>query len=1219
MEIKTLFDSNKDIYRTIEKVITYGVSQEERLKAEISEYVVTESIEEQFEKLLSRMQSAMEAGGQNEVGVWVSGFYGSGKSSFTKYLGLAFDDNIKIDGTPFIQHLQDRFKKATTKALLNSVSKRFPAAVLMLDLASEQLAGATMEEVSTVLYYKVLQWAGYSRNLKVAAFERKLKKENRHDEFLQAFSDYTEGLEWDDYRNDELIVDSVIPDIAHQMYPTLFKTASSFTTEASEVIRFENDRVKEMIEIAREASGKEHIIFIIDEVGQYVGSRNNLILNLDGLAKNLKDIGDGKVWVIGTAQQTLTEDDPKASLNSPELYKLKDRFPIQIDLEANDIKEICYTRLLSKSPAGENTLGELFDNHGQALRNHTKLVDARAYGADFDKQTFINLYPFLPAHFDLLLHLLGALAKSTGGIGLRSAIKVIQDVLVEGADGTTPIANQPVGWIANTVTLFDALKKDIEKGYPALYQSVGKVKIRFSDSELHQDIAKTVCVLQILGNLPISLQNVTSLMHAGITSASNADAVKKAVDELINDPIVPFGEQDGNLLFFSEKLNNIEQERATIPLRPIELRRIQNESLKEAYSPLPSTNLHGSLSVQTGLKAQASGGGVPASLSGERNSVQTIVELVDPKDYEATKIRLTSESREKTAQHTIFAFGRTTPEMDDLISDIYRCREIANKYRNEPDQEVKEYCAGQSEIAKRKLSELERLLKRSLLQGSFIFRGEVTAVESLNQDLIEAGRKHLASVAAQVFDRYNEAPVRVNTNLAEKMLSINTLSGITSDIDPLGLVQRTGGSPSINIEHKAITSIRDIIERQGSIDGKRLSDIFTEAPYGWSQDTLRYLIAAMLLAGGIKLKSAGREIIVRGQQAIDALKTNNTFKTVGVSLREERPSMEVLARSAERLTELSGDSVVPLEDEISKAAVKLLPTLQYKYSSLTEKLKSLGLVGAERVDVLASNIKDVISSDGSDVSARLGGEDSDFYNSLKWAADLLRALQNGLEDTLLDLQKHRNGLASLPDSGSPHQLKTELADQLSDVSERLKQNDFFKYSTELASHLTAIKSRVRDTAITMQKEQAERINDAEQDLVNVAEWQELTVPEQQAVFSDLENLALVVSEDLVGLRQLVNQEYNIQSQLNDIKQRIVRMGQQRVKDKLIQEQQTGTEEVKKITRSLKTRARITNIDDLKKVIAQLEQMRQELQYAHEFELLLSLDSSDSDPSSNDKA
>src|SRR4051794_9424215 len=78
MTIRTLFDPNKDIYRPIEKVISYGASQEGRLKTEISEYVVTDSIEEQFRKLLDRMQLAMETGGDNEVGVWVSGFYGSG-------------------------------------------------------------------------------------------------------------------------------------------------------------------------------------------------------------------------------------------------------------------------------------------------------------------------------------------------------------------------------------------------------------------------------------------------------------------------------------------------------------------------------------------------------------------------------------------------------------------------------------------------------------------------------------------------------------------------------------------------------------------------------------------------------------------------------------------------------------------------------------------------------------------------------------------------------------------------------------------------------------------------------------------------------------------------------------------------------------------------------------------------------------------------------------
>lgn len=1210
MEIKQLFDDKKDIYRTIEKVITYGASQEERLKSEISEYVVTDSIEEQFEKLLSKMQGAMEAGGENEVGVWVSGFYGSGKSSLTKYLGFALDDSITVDGAPFIQHLQNRFKKQTTKQLLSTVARRFPAAVVMLDLASTQLADASMKEVSTVLYYKILEWAGYSQNLKVAAFERRLKKEGRYDEFLKIFAEQLGGEQWDGYRNDPLVVDSVVPEIAHQMYPNFFKTAESFSTVTEDWVVFTDQQVEEMLEIAREATGKEYIIFIVDEVGQYVGSRQNLILNLQGLSENLKKIGDGKVWFLATAQQRLTEDDSKAALNSQQLYKLKDRFPIQIDLEANDIKEICYSRLLGKSTSGETELGNLFDKHGQALRQNTKLVDARAYGADFDKQTFINLYPFLPAHFDILLHLLGALAKSTGGIGLRSAIKVIQDVLVEGADHSTPIANQPVGWLATTVTLFDALKKDIEKGYLSLYQSVGKVKIRFPDSELHQDIAKTVCVLQILGNLPISVQNVTSLMHGGVADASAADQVKKAVEELISDAIVPLGEQDGNLCFYSEKLNDIEQERGTIPLRAVELRRIQNETLREAYSPLPSTHLNGTFSVQTGLKAQTSSG-VPASLSGERNTVQTVVELVDPTDYEAAKARLTEESRHKSANYTIFLFGRTSPEMEELTAEIYRSKEIVNKYRNEPDQEVKEYCNGQTDRANRLVGELERLIKRSLVQGSFIFRGEVTAVESINQDLIEAARKHLASVAEQVFDRYNEAPVRAGTDLAEKFLRLGNLSGVTNATDPLSLVQTQGGRPSINTGHKAITSIRDMIERQGSIEGKRLIDLFTDAPYGWSQDTLRYLMASMLVAGEIKLKVAGREVTVNGQQAIDALKTNNAFKSVGVSLREERPSNEILAKAAERLTELSGDMVVPLEDDISKATTKLFPQLQHQYGPLAEKLKGLKLHGSDRLESLSQDIKDILFTDASDAPARLGGEESELYANLKWAADLKRALDQGLEQTLGELQQHRRELESLPASGTPGQLKTELQDEIAGLNERLDHADFFKYSTVFAGSLTTLKSRVRDTAIALQNEQQQRITDVEQELRRLPEWAELTQQEHNNLLADLENLTVTASEDLTGLRLLVNQEYTIQNQAQDIKNRVRETGQQRLQDKLREEQERAIAAGrKKISRTLNPKTQITSIAELDALISELQQLRGELQYAHEFELMIGLNDRD---------
>ena len=105
---------------------------------------------------------------------------------------------------------------------------------------------------------------------------------------------------------------------------------------------------------------------------------------------------------------------------------------------------------------------------------------------------------------------------------------------------------------------------------------------------------------------------------------------------------------------------------------------------------------------------------------------------------------------------------------------------------------------------------------------------------------------------------------------------------------------------------------------------------FSGPPFGWSPDTTRYIVAALLVAGEIKLKVSGREVTVAGQQAIDALKTNNSFKSVGVALRDDRPSMDVLARAAERLTDLSGEQVVPLEEEIGKAAQKLLPALQHR-------------------------------------------------------------------------------------------------------------------------------------------------------------------------------------------------------------------------------------------------------------------------------------------------
>lgn len=1185
-KIAQLFDPAKDIHRTIEKVITYDRYQEQRLKAEISEYVATDSIEEQFEKLLSRMQTAVEHGGENEVGVWVSGFYGSGKSSFTKYLGLSFDDHVQIEGIPFKKHLQDRFHKAQTKALLSTITKRYPAAVVLLDLASEMLAGATMEDVSTVLFYKVLQFAGYSRNLKVAALERKLQKENRYDEFKEKIQEDL-GTEWSEIQNDPLVVDSIIPEVAHQLYPDIFKTPSSFSTSTSDFIPFENERAKEMLQIVRDATGKEYVIFIIDEVGQYIGSRSNLILNLDGLAKNLKQIGDGKVWIISTAQQTLTEDDPRAALNSPLLYKLKDRFPIQIDLESRDIKEICYKRLLGKSKDGISHLKSLFEQNGQKLRYNTKLQDAKFYDSDFNEETFINLYPFLPAHFDILLHLLGALAKSTGGIGLRSAIKVVQDILIEKMNNLSPVSDQGIGELVTTVTLYDALEKDIRRAFPSIYQSLEKTKMQFHESSMHEKVGKTVAVLQILGNLPVTVQNVAGLMHSKITSASLKEEVEKTVNEMINNSLAPFGEQEGNLCFFSEKLNDIEQERAQISLRTVEIRRIYNEVLKETFNPLPSAHLPGNLTVRTGMKSRH--GNFVANLSGERETIQTIVELYDPKDFETTKTNDLSESRLPTYHYTIFLIGKKEPEIEEKIAEIYRCKEICNRYRNEPDQEVKEYCSAQMDRSVKLNSELTHTIKRCLSKGILIFKGQATAVDNFDKNVVDACKKNLSEVASQVFDRYTEAPHRAETTLAEKFLKTD-LTAITTKIDPLGLVQTQGGKVSIQAEHKALLSIRDYIDRNGTVDGKRLGGYFTGAPFGWSPDTLRYLIAAYLLAGEIKLKVSGREVKANGPLAIDALKSNNAFRAVGVSLRESRPSNEILAKAAERLTELIGETVVPLEQKISQTAVKHLPQFQTKFAPLSEKLYSLGLPGIERMRSLGKEIADVMFTDASEAPERLGAEESNLYASLKWAGKVAQIFKQGLEKTIKELQVYRKEIKEMPVSGVPGQLKEDLVDELSLLDSLFSDENFHTRATEFNSILTDIKSKVKSAVERMQDGQKKMIQDTKEEFSLILEWSELSSEEQSGVISKIENLDFEAEKTISGLKQLVSHEFDIYSTIQELRKRIIFMGKERAQKR----EEKRKEQAKRENKYLKTLSipsRIDSLQDLNNLLKRLEQLR----------------------------
>ncbi len=782
----------------------------------------------------------------------------------------------------------------------------------------------------------------------------------------------------------------------------------------------------------------------------------------------------------------------------------------------------------------------------------------------------------------------------------------MQEILTEGSEGQIAAANRKIGWLATTVTLFDALDKDIQRAFPSIHQAVGKVLIRFPDSDLHREVAKTVAVLQILGNLPVTVHNVASLLHPSVDSPSREDAVKQAVDDLLSDAFVPLGEKDNTLRFFSEKLNDIEQERVQLPLRNADTRRLFNEALREVFNPLPSARIHGSLAVTSGLKAQS--GAFLTSLAGEREAIQTVVEFVDPTDYETARTRLLDESRHKSSAQAIYLLGRSSADVDDLLAEIYRSHRIVELHRNDPDQEIKEYCASQTDRAARLMGELQQKIRRSLSQGSFLFRGQTTAVDSLAQDVLEASKKHLSRAADQVFDRYSEAPERVDTSVAEKFLRTSNLSAITSQIDPLSLVQVISGSPSIRTDHKALVSIKDYIDRSGSVEGKRLLEHFSGAPFGWSPDTLRYLIAALLVAGEVKLKVSGREITVNGQQAVDALKTNNAFKSVGVALRQDKVSMEVLATAAERLTDLIGDMVVPLEPDICKAAAKHFPQFQHQFAPLAEKLEALGLPGVERVRELNQQIADLLFTDASDAPQQIGAPDSALYDGLKWAQAVKVGLEQGLETTIKALRKYQQAINGLPSTGIPGALKDEVGDELDILEGRLGKEDFYKHSADLNSTLTMLEGRVAKAVGDMSETQRQRLQEEEQDLKRIPEWIELTQEEQNNVLDQLSSLTLTVDNDLEGLEQLITHDFDIQSQLSDLKQRIITEGHERQRQRVEEQKKKEIKDGKaRAIRSIKVSSCLSNTAQIEELIRQLQTLKAELAYYDEFELKIERD------------
>lgn len=220
-----------DIGREIEEVIKVDQTDAGVIRSEIGEYVVTDALQGHFREILERY-SQTQLSKSEKIAVWVSGFFGSGKSSFAKMLGLSLS-NTKLDGDSAAELLASRMGDKAVQVLLHTVSEKIPTHAVIFDVSTDRGIRTGSQTITQIMYTLFLQSLGYARDLDLSELEIALEKEGRLDQFKSEYSRLYDK-DWDACKGQVAFSLQQASAVMHSLDPLTYPTADSWVTAAKE-------------------------------------------------------------------------------------------------------------------------------------------------------------------------------------------------------------------------------------------------------------------------------------------------------------------------------------------------------------------------------------------------------------------------------------------------------------------------------------------------------------------------------------------------------------------------------------------------------------------------------------------------------------------------------------------------------------------------------------------------------------------------------------------------------------------------------------------------------------------------------------------------------------------------------------------------------------------------------------------------------------------------
>ena len=953
----------RDIGVTVEGVVK--VFDRASLATEMREYVVTDKIEEELKSIFdtfTHVSETLRHGGASRdvMGMWVSGFFGSGKSHFAKVLGHLFQ-NTQFDdrGTErsidvFAKHLSDTPRGRNILLRLAELKANAETRAVFFEIKSRQPYGRP-ESVGEIILSEFYRFIGYSDNLYVAALEQRLDRRGLlgrlETEFEMQFGiPWQSGAGRDDTSTVRSRLAAVLPTVAPSDYPDQ-KAASQGLKDAFHLNWLTPEKIANelvaWVDAQEPTAGKSvHLVFVIDEMGTFIGDSNDRISELNSLAEMIGNKGKGKVWLIVTSQQDLEKVVDRTNFQPALVGRLNARFDLKAHLISDEINRVVSERILKKRPAREDILRALYKRYEGAIAQLADVKASRHLGV-LNERAFIDAYPFLPHQIRLAQDIFEALAGFRISGGVRSMIAVVMETLQD-------IADEDVGVMVGFDQIFDAVENDLlsqeylgASGVRAIYESDERVP---GTAVSPARVLKVLWLLQRVTWVPRIPETIAKLLVRDFVTEVPAlrESVEKTLAALQEAGYVSRDEATGEWKFLNERERSIEQAIQEMVRRggprSISLATVRRTSQQMCKEDLLTkkrlanfTVTYGATMVPFAYGVRVDGEAVDTAPELE---VQFITPLAPGRSSEMEGIRRQNQAGGVKGR-TVWCVAEAPDALEARLKRYEALAKVTGDRRfvDDASRDTQDALSEKRKERDEFRGALGRDIERAFLHGTLFYGGQEIDLEG-DSDLKGPISKALTGVIPNVYPRFAIADRSFEFAKQLKALMNPTTSNLAAVAPDLGLFDTQGSLQRDSaLVGQALEVLRDIEDEGGEPTGAALLDAkdakgfkgFSRTPFGWPNELVRLVLAACFRAGAIYLErqsGAGPVPLYDYNGSDDYFRKVNSFKKIFLRVAETSLSVEQIKQASKALIGLGVNGVPESGNAIAGSIRKLGATLK---------------------------------------------------------------------------------------------------------------------------------------------------------------------------------------------------------------------------------------------------------------------------------------------------